>query len=192
LGAGEADVVFLTAAFLTPRKGIDVLLRAFADVARARSGALLWIAGDEVAAHAEYAAGLRRFVETHGLRGRVRFLGHREDVAVLLHAADVFVLASRNEALPLTIAEAMMAARPVVATNVGSVAGMVEDGKTGALAPVENVGALAAKMIDFTEDRGLREEAGRRGRERALRQYDREALLDRAEALLHAITGAGD
>ncbi|MDK2973424.1 MAG: hypothetical protein PWP23_3179 [Candidatus Sumerlaeota bacterium] len=192
LGAGEGNVVFLTAAFLTPRKGIDVLLRAFADVAPARPGALLWIAGGEVAAHTEYAAGLRRFVETHGLRDRVRFLGHREDVAVLLHAADVFVLASRNEALPLTIAEAMMAARPVVATDVGSVADMVEDGKTGALVPAEDAGELAAKMLDFEGDKGLRESAGRLGRQRALRLYDREALLDRAEELVHGITGARD
>lgn len=183
LGADREAFVFLTAATLTPRKGIDVLLEGFARVAADLPAARLWIAGGEVAAHAEHAAALRETVRARGLGDRVRFLGHREDLPVLLAAADAFVLASRNEALPLTIAEAMLARRPVVATDVGSVRGMLAGGRCGWLAAPEDAGALADAMRACATDPVARQTRARRACRRAQRLYDREAILDRVEAV---------
>lgn len=187
-GIREGDVVFLAVAFLYPHKGIDVLLDAFRRVAGSVPTAVLWIAGGDAAGEKAYADGLRDFVRKHGLEDRVRFLGYRDDVPRLLGAADVFVLASRKEALPLTVIEAMQAGRPVVATEAGSVRDMVAEGRTGRIVPIDDAKAMAGAMEEYALDDRKREFDGRRGRLRAKRLFDRERITDRAEAVLRFVS----
>ena len=70
-----------------------------------------------------------------GISDRVIFLGLRRDIPSLLDAADGYVLSSAWEGLPNAVMEAMAAAKPVVATNVGGVPELVKEGKTGFIAP---------------------------------------------------------
>lgn len=190
LGAQHDATVFLTVAFVTPRKGIDVLLSAFARVARSHPNARLWIAGGEVAAHADFFREQQQRTREEPLAGRVRFLGERDDIPALLAAADAFVLASRNEAFPLSIAEAMMASRPVIATDVGSVADMVRDGATGWLVPPGDDDALAAAMNALCADPTEATQRAARGYRHARHAFDRDRIARRAERFLEA-TGLG-
>ena len=112
-------------------------------------------------------AGLRAQARALGLEPRVQFLGFRTDIQLLLHAADFFCLATQSEGLGSSILEAMSAGLPVVATRVGGVPEIVEDGATGILVPPADPGALAGAMARMAGDRGLRERMGARGRERA-------------------------
>ncbi len=93
---------------------------------------------------------LRRELEARakrrGLRDRFICLGHRDDVAELLPGFDVFVMASRYEGLPCSIAEAMTAGVPVVATAVNAVPDLVVAGETGLLAGPQRPGQLAAAV----------------------------------------------
>ncbi|SDI83962.1 Glycosyltransferase involved in cell wall bisynthesis [Actinokineospora alba] len=110
----------LFAGLLVERKGLDLLLEALATPGTMPSDATLTVAGD-----GPERARAERLADRPGLRGRVRFLGFRTDVPVLLRQHDAFVLPSRMEQQPLVIAEAMAAGKPVLATDTGGVADML-------------------------------------------------------------------
>jgi glycosyltransferase involved in cell wall biosynthesis len=107
-----------------------------------------------------------------GLTETVRLLGDRSDVPDLLADADVFVCSSRSEGMPVSILEAMAVGLPVVASAVGGVPEIVEDGRTGLLVAPAAVAALADALARLIDDRALREHMGRAGHEAALERYD--------------------
>jgi glycosyltransferase involved in cell wall biosynthesis len=114
-----------------------------------------------------------------GIAGRVHLLGHRPDVQALYDAADVFTLPSLYEAMPYALLEAMSAGLPVVATNVSGVPEVVLPGCTGTLVPPANAHALAAALRPLLDSPGLREQMGRAGRERVLRDFNERETMPR-------------
>jgi len=161
LGCGEEDVVGIAVSALAPGKGHEDLLQAASAAERSR-GLKLWLAGE-----GPLLAPLRAEARALGLEPSIQFLGFRTDIQSLLHAADFFCLATQSEGLGSSILEAMSAGLPVVATRVGGVPEIVEDGVTGILVPGSDPAALAIAMARMAADRGLRETMGSRGRERA-------------------------
>jgi glycosyltransferase involved in cell wall biosynthesis len=127
-----------------------------------------------------------------GLADRVRFLGTRppEDVRSLLAGADVFVLASIWEGLPGSVIEAMAAGLPVVGTNVNGIREIVVPGETGLLVAPDDADALADALGALLADARLREEMGRRGRERAETEYSIDRLVERKITLFREIAAA--
>ena len=81
---------------------------------------------------------LRKRASVPSLSGKVRFFGHRSDIADLLHVFDVIAISSDDEGHPTSLIEAMAAARPVAATAVGGIPEVVEDGGSGLLVPRRN------------------------------------------------------
>ncbi len=124
---------------------------------------------------------LRRRIEgvvrQNALGDRVRLMGSRENIPELLAEWDIFVLPSRWEGLPLVIIEAMMAGLPVVATRVGGVGELVEDGVTGLLVPPADPQALADALQRLLADPGLRRRMGAAGRDRALREFQLDRMV---------------
>jgi glycosyltransferase involved in cell wall biosynthesis len=108
----------------------------------------------------------------------VRFLGFRSDLPAVYADLDVVVLCSRNEGLPATVIEALAAARPVVATDVGEVRDLILPDETGLLAPSGDAGALAAGILKVLEQPEAAALMARRGRERV---YPR-LSIDRLES----------
>lgn len=90
---------------------------------------------------------IRVLVDELGLKENVEFLGTRDDVAGILHDSRCFILPSEYEGLPMSILEAMAAGLPVLATAVGGIPDVVEDGITGKLVPVGDTVALAEAMV---------------------------------------------
>jgi glycosyltransferase involved in cell wall biosynthesis len=129
-------------------------------------------------------------LRAQGLGDRVALLGERHDVPALLAGADLFVLASRSEGAPLSILEAMAAGLPVVASDVGGVAELVDDGTTGLLVPAGEPAALARALARLLDDRALRERMGAAGRARARDRFDLPELRD-AHLELYARVLAG-
>jgi glycosyltransferase involved in cell wall biosynthesis len=113
----------------------------------------------------------------YNLGDRVILTGFRTDVPAILDASDVFVLATRWEGLPYVIIEAMMSGLPVVATDVGGVAELVEEGTTGFLVPPEQPEALAHALQKLLTRRQLRDTMGQAGRERALDNFTLDRML---------------
>jgi glycosyltransferase involved in cell wall biosynthesis len=131
--------------------------------------------------HADVAAA----VHALGLEGAVRLAGERHDVPQRLAEADVFVLSSRSEGAPLSVLEAMAAGLPVVASAVGGVPELVEDGVTGVLVAPGDPAALAAVLERLLADGDLRRRLGAAGRERVLARFDLEPMR-RAHVDLYA------
>ena len=163
---------------LDRQKGLDVLVDALASVPEAF--ALLVGDGPERASLLAQAAAT-------GVADRVEVTGWRDDARSFLGALDAFVLPSRFEGFPQAVVEAMLAERPVVASDVGSVADAVVQGETGLLVPPDNAVALAEALRMLRDDPGLRRELGRRGREKALAQFSTARMARAYEALYEEI-----
>ncbi|MGY1727099.1 glycosyltransferase [Geodermatophilus sp. SYSU D01062] len=163
-GCGSSDrraarLVLGTLGRLEPQKGIDVLLRALVDVPEAD----LVIAGD-----GSQRAVLADLTVELGVAERVCFLGPVDSPCALLGSVHVLVQPSRWEAMPLAVLEAMHCDRPVIATDVGDMGHVVQDGRTGFVVDPEDAGALAAacrRLADPVVRERLGREAGVRARE---------------------------
>jgi glycosyltransferase involved in cell wall biosynthesis len=120
-------------------KGQDVALQALARLPADVPVQLCLVGGDTTA----WAAHLRTEVQRLGLADRVQFLGQRADVAALLTQMDGVLAPSRREALSLTLVEAAAAGRPAIASRVGGIPEVVQDGVSGWLVPPDDPPALA-------------------------------------------------
>jgi glycosyltransferase involved in cell wall biosynthesis len=176
--------VLVSVGRLSPEKGQDVLLEAFARAAR-ETDALLVLVGDGALRDR-----LERRARAADLAGRVRFLGWRTDPYACLGGADVCVLPSRSEGLPLSLLEAMSAGLPVVATAVGSVPDVLEGGARGRLVPPADAEALADALLPLLTDPDSRRELGARARERA-REYDLPAFARRWDGIYRSVAAPG-
>ncbi|WP_406398181.1 glycosyltransferase [Streptomyces sp. NBC_00879] len=116
-------------------------------------------------------------------------LGWRADVETVYAAADLVLLTSDNEGMPVSLIEAGLAGLPVVATNVGSVAEVVQDGTTGFLAPPSST-ELARHTVTLLRDGQLRQEMGARARTFTARHFGEERLVADTQALYTSIAVA--
>ena len=150
---GEPADAFLVVAIgrLVAIKRIDRLVRAFATLAERVPAARLAIVGDGAE-----RAGLEALVAQLGLGGRVRFAGWQSDTPAWHAAADVVALSSDREGTPLTLIEAAAAGRPVVATGVGGVADVVDDGRTGFIVAPDDEAGMAERLERLARDPDLR------------------------------------
>ena len=123
------------------------------------------------------------FVNLKNLQGSVFLMGAREDAAELLRDFDVFVLFSRWEGLPLTIIEAMLAGRPVVASAVGGVSEMVVDQKTGLLINASDGRAAVQALRELAADRERRLSMGEAGRRRAVELFSINEMVNKYREL---------
>ena len=161
----EAPVVG-TVGRLDPVKDQAGLVRSFAGLRAGHPDALLILAGD-----GPCRAELVRLIADLGLEERVRLLGDRPDIPLVLGAMDLFVLPSIAEGMSNTLLEAMASGLAVVATRVGGNLELVEDGVTGRLVPPQDPAALAGSMAAYLEDPHLRAIHGKAARERATEQF---------------------
>jgi glycosyltransferase involved in cell wall biosynthesis len=114
---------------------------------------------------------------------RCRFAGYRKGLPDWYAGFDAFCLTSINEGTPVAAIEALGAGRPAVATRVGGVPAVVEDGEDGFLVPFGDTDALAARLAELAADPALRERMGRRGAERMRELYSVERMVERIDGL---------
>jgi glycosyltransferase involved in cell wall biosynthesis len=183
LNRGTDRPIVLCVARLDAQKGHTYLLPAVRNV----PNAIFVLVGD-----GSERASLEAQAANIGVRDRVIFLGHRDDVAELLATCDLLVLPSLYEGLPLSVLEAMAAGKPVVATSVGGTPEAVLDGETGFLVPSRDPTALVRAIQRLLTDACLRRKMGMAGRRRVQRNFSPtqmvagvtqtyEKLLDRRE-----------
>jgi glycosyltransferase involved in cell wall biosynthesis len=108
--------------------------------------------------------------------GAVRMVGFRSDAVDIMHAADVVCLTSAVEALPLSVLEAMSVARPVVATRVGGLPEVIEDGENGVLTSRDHPAEMARALVELARSPGRGEDLGRAGRARQQRSFSIDAM----------------
>ncbi|MGH9381468.1 MAG: glycosyltransferase [Thermoanaerobaculia bacterium] len=179
---GTKQVMLVSTGRLKPVKGFADLLTAFAELRRTQPEAALVIAGS-----GPLEGELRAQILRLGLQGHAHLIGLCRDVPRLLAAADLYVNASHQEGMPMSVLEAMAAGLPVVATGVGDVRSIVVDG-SGLLVPPREPHALAAALKRLLDNR---EQAAAMGT--VARQYvRRNHRVDRwAERLLQLAAQVG-
>jgi len=177
-GYEEANLIFVAIARLSAQKDPLGLIRAFAAAASRVYGLHLLLVGD-----GPLRAELQDYVRKMGLEKQVRFLGVRTDVLEILTAADAFVLSSLWEGNPLSVMEAMAAGKPVIASGVGGVPELVEDGMSGILVPAQKPEALAEAIIRLAQDPALRKKMGAAARQRALECFGVDRMAREYERL---------
>ncbi|HZY84655.1 MAG TPA: glycosyltransferase [Gemmataceae bacterium] len=170
LGVPESQFVVVCVAQLIPAKGLDVALRALAELPDAVH---LWLAGD-----GPEAARLRGLATELGVAGRVRFLGLQKCVEPYLQAADCFACPSLwEEAAGLVNLEAQACGLPVVASRVGGIPEYVAEGVTGFLFPPGEHRAMAACVRRLSDGPHACRAMGDAAREWAVRRFSPAARL---------------
>lgn len=170
-------IVIACVARLAPPKEHGLLLDAFARL-RGQVARVLLLVGDgpERAVLAARAGGMTPGHE-------VRVLGARTDVPAILAASDLFVLPSRREGCPLAVIEAMAAGLPVIASAVGGVPRMIEDGRSGRLVAAGDEVALREALEELIADPARRRALGDEARRDARRRFSVEGMTRSYEQL---------
>jgi len=166
---------------VTPFKGQLQFLRAAQLVLQQTDGARFFVIGSPATNKADqkYYSQLRLTVEQSGIKNLVFFIEHQSEVEKYLAMMDVVVVASQGpEALPQTIIEAMSMGKAVIASAAGGIVEILEDGKTGLFAEVNEPNKLAATMLKLIHDPDTRKALGRSAQERISRHDSREKFAE--------------
>ncbi|MBQ4133498.1 MAG: glycosyltransferase [Desulfovibrionaceae bacterium] len=183
LKVGKADIrrklrlpenrfIGLCLASIQNRKGQDILLEQLHSALKEIPDALFLFVGP-VLWH--WGGGeIVEYAQTHFSPENVQILGSKDNPLEYVRAADCLILPSREEALPLTILEAMLLGRPVIGSDVNGIPEMVEHGKTGLLFSHDTPELLAEHILQLAGDGVMAENMGLAGQERYYNLFSRE------------------
>lgn len=174
LGVDSGTCLIGTVGRLTPVKGIPYLLEAARILLRQGANVKVLVVGD---------GSIRQDLMTQtrdlGISENVVFLGHREDTDELVQALDIFVLPSLSEGIPMALLEAMAASRAVVASRVGGIPEIIEEGFEGFLVEPMDVDSLAERCHRLIESPDVARKMGEQARKRVERDFSSTAMADR-------------
>ena len=179
LGLDASALLVGFAGRLSPEKGPELFLRCAANILKAWPEAHFAVVGD-----GPLRAELDRQAERLGLVGHVHFTGLCADMPRIYPQFDVLVSSSHSEAMPLAVMEAMASAVPVVATKVGGITDLVEQGGTGWLVGARDAEGLAAQVGLLLGSPAMRREMGQRGRQRMQERFSLDVHIESMAALL--------
>ncbi|WP_425398891.1 glycosyltransferase [Aeoliella sp.] len=182
LGIGPVSPVAAIVAALRPEKNHEMFLEVARRVRRDLHDAHFLVVGD-----GPQRARLEQLAAELEIAPYVHFLGTRSDIPDLLNVADVNVLASHNEANPVSILEAMSTATPTVATDVGSVGESVLDGETGFLVPAGDVDQMTSRVVQLLSDPLLRGNLGEYARQLVCERWSLDVMVGGYEDLLESL-----
>ncbi|MEJ2720406.1 MAG: N-acetyl-alpha-D-glucosaminyl L-malate synthase BshA [bacterium] len=156
-------------------KNIPVVVEVFAKV-RTSTPCRLLLIGDGPEREA-----IERLVDERGLQDGVSFLGDREFISDILPVGDVFLLPSEHESFGLAALEAMSCAMPVVASNIGGLHEVIENGQTGFLFDPHDADGMSGVVLELFKDEERRKALGLKARERAKRDFGKDKIVGEYE-----------
>ncbi len=172
LGIPPSQAMIFGVGRLTKQKGFDLAIRALAIVRRRGRDTVLVVAGE-----GEESAALQALAEREGVEPYVRFLGFRKDLGALFAAADAVVLPSYREGLSLALLEAMAAAKPIVATQIGSNIEATDNGRCAVLVAPMSLDGLVRGLDELLANPSRCQNLAARARERFVSHYTEELML---------------
>jgi len=189
LGLEGASPLIVTVGHIRRVKGLDVLVRAAAEVRRVHPTVLFLVAG--AVQEPDCDRDLRELVRQLDLERNVRFLGKMENEAVwsLLKLCDVFCLPSRSEGMSNALLEAMGCGLPCVATAVGGTPEVLEDGISGYIVPSGDHQAAAARILALLSDPDGARDMGRLARRVVEARFSAKSMIDNMVAQYDHLLG---
>ena len=187
LGLDPGAPLLVTAGRQEFQKGQWHLIEAMPHIAETCPGVTLLLAGRSGNASAR----IEEVARSADLDGRVRFLGHREDIPEILAAADLFVFPSLYEGLGGALIEAMALGLPIVASNLPAVREVVEPDRNALLVPPASAAELSAAVGSLMVDEPRRRIMGARSRQIFEERFTLEASADRMQGLFRTVASAG-
>jgi glycosyltransferase involved in cell wall biosynthesis len=167
------------------QKGFEYLLRAVRELCNTMNGFKVVIVGEGPDRPA-----IEAMVQEYGLQSSVILAGQQSDMPGVYAAMDIFVLPSLNEGLPMTILEAMAASKPVVATRVGAIPKVINDGENGLLVNPRNSEALRNALASLLCDPEKCRRMGEKAHDWVSRNYTSEAMALKYRQLYEEVLGS--
>lgn len=164
-----------TVSGVNPAKGLEHFVGMVAEIAKRYPEQKFIVAGARLNSQKAYSAMIDAQMDELGVRDKIEFVGFVTDVPEFLSQLDICVFTSVTEASPTSVWEALAMAKPVVTTDVGSVAQHIVPGESGFIVPVADIKGLADNVTALMEDASLREKFGRAARKVAVEQLSVEA-----------------
>ncbi|MDP4001713.1 MAG: glycosyltransferase family 4 protein [bacterium] len=177
LGLPPSKKVIGTIANFYPTKGLEYLIEAATKINRED---IVWcVIGDGEERHT-----LNKLIEENGLTEKVLLVGRKEQASRYLNAFDVFLLPSVKEGFPWVILEAMGAKLPIIATNVGAIPEIIENGVNGYIIDPRNSNQISEHVTMFLDNESRAKEMGIQAHQRLLFAFNIEATILKIEKLL--------
>lgn len=174
----QTDIIVGTVANFYPAKGLIHLIEA-AEHFKNKGNLTFFVLGD-----GQDRLILENLIEKRGLQKKVFLLGQVLNAHKLLSAFDIFVLPSVKEGFPWAVLEAMAAKLPVIATKVGAIPEMIEDGKNGFIVEPGHPEQIVSKIQELLNKGHLRQELGIQAHQTVLFKFSSEKMVQEIEALL--------
>jgi glycosyltransferase involved in cell wall biosynthesis len=168
---------------LSVEKGLEYLLKACAQLIAKNRLVKLLVVGD-----GPQRQELEALAKSLGISEDVIFCGHRSDVHRIYPALDVYAIPSLTEGMPIALLEAMVFGRSVVASRVGGIPEVVQDGVTGFLVPPRDVDQLAEKMWDILQSPNIAADMGRRAKKCVESLFDVREWIKKIEGIYLGLT----
>jgi len=184
LGVTQFRPLWVCAARLEEEKGQAVLLDALAQVKEQGNDFVAALAGE-----GSLRSAFQRRAAAHALGPSVRFLGRVDPLGPLLLAADACVTPSLTDGLPLSLLDSLARGRPMVASRVGGIPDVIEDGVSGRLVPAGDSVALANVLGDFHRRPDAARRLGLTGAERVHAHHTWERVVEAFEAVYDEVLG---
>ncbi|QSQ09405.1 N-acetyl-alpha-D-glucosaminyl L-malate synthase [Koleobacter methoxysyntrophicus] len=178
MGIPKNSRVIGTIARFAPQKDLSTLLRAVSRLISLVPDVRFIMVGD-----GPLRPQLEKEAENLNIRDKVIFTGYRHDIPKILGIMDVFALSSRTEGMPITVLEAMVMEKAVVATGVGGIPEVVKHGVSGILVNPGDEAALAGGLLRVLNDKELAQALGSAGKKTILERYTVEKMLESTERL---------
>ena len=186
LGIPEDHVVVATVAVFRKQKRLDNFVKVARGIADRHEKVSFILIGDgpERAEVEALAAGL-------DLKGKIYFEGLQHNVKPYFDSTDIYLMTSDFEGLPIALLEAMSMACAPVATNVGGIPEVVEDGVSGLLSPADDIASLQHNVEVLITDEAKRQEIAANARKRIEQHFSMKKMVKELEDVYHQFTTHG-
>lgn len=181
-GIPEHSVLVVSAGRFSPEKGYKYLLEAISRLDKSAEESVFLLCGD-----GDCRKELEDLMRKLSISGKCMFAGFRRDLNDIFKAMDLLVLPSLTEGLPNVVLEAFACAKPVVATEVGGVPEIVENGVNGFLVPPASPGLLADAMMKCIASSALRSSLGQSGYKTIRSRFTYDEQTGKLEAIYNEI-----
>ncbi len=175
LGFSDEDVVIVSTGRITQEKGFGDLCEVIIK-GRFKNNVKFLIVGN-----GEYLDTFKKKIADNNLDKQVFFLGYQKDVERILKESDIFVLCTWHETLSNSILEAQKEGLPVVATNVGGIPEIIQNGKNGYLVEKRAEAQIIDRLKLLSENPQLRKEMGANGKQKIKEKFSEEKIEKQIE-----------